>query len=763
MKTHLVLVLVSLFVISCGSRKDGESCHLDGNCESGGASTNNQSSGSSSSGSSSSGSSTVSTDLSCTVTPDKTRVVGFYKVNGTAVGGEKLGLAITAKGGTGSYAVPSFVSSFSSSTTIFGYYENSGSSDIAITRTVKVTDTSGAVASCSFNVTVAPAARPTGSLACTITPSNYNPQVGETVTFTINAWNYTPTSYSYNFGQFLPRQGEPPKALNTVSGGTAVVTHAYNATWIGRPDLASLRGPADPAVLVTNGADSVWCQLPYRFMWISPAVPASLNADWTRDASDYDNLINVDLSALDFGAGSPITYSASILSSSVGSSAGISIAQNNNDTGSDLFTVRRTDTVPHAFVVRFTATNGTKTATKDVSLTFATSIDCTMIKPLTIYAGVEADFAISGTHGELIDIYDLSVDGTSTSSRVSGASVAHAKVTFANSGYYGVRIRASKTGSSPTLFCNNGTTFTSYVYVNPAPSTLTGCDVKTSVTRTKINAPVRIDVVKKGGGVDMGGYLVTINPNGTTPYSRTTLLRNAYISGIDTSSIELMWLDAAESLSITASIRELSSGRTFSCQTYVSIEPNLQGLLVNVFRLGSHQLSPLTTHQRDLYLSSFYSVNQSSFRAANIDVSPRRSDCDDRKHSHRKYSDECEYPGVSNNLKEWFLVEYTGRIYIPASYSGSSGGDLYQFKFQVDDGVMLYVDEDFNSPVVAFDGLHSPTWSSTGSKYLTPGYHNIRVRYFQGPNWQIANQFYWKNASIPGSGFTIVPASSLYQ
>lgn len=745
----IFFVLALFITIGCGNRNDGQSCQLDGNCSGGPVTTPTPLAG------------TIST-LACTVTPDKTRVIGAYTSGTTLVGGEKLGLTITATGGSGSYAVPNFVTSFTGSTTVFGYYKNDTSADIAVTKTVNVTDTNGSMASCSFNVTIAPASKPTGNLACVITPSNYNPQVGETVNFTINAWTWAPSSNAFTFGQFLPRQGEPPKALSAISGNTATVSYVYTSTWLGRPDLSSYNGSADPAVSVTNGADLVWCQLPYRYMTVSPATPGTLFGTWTRDSSDYDNLIKVDLNALGFGTSTPITYTAAIQSSSIGSSAGIQITQDSNSANSDLFSIKRIDTDAHDFVVRFTATNGTKTASKDVELTFATSINCSMTAPLQVYANVEADFVVGGTHGELIDISDIAVTGGAViSSKVNGVAPAHAKVTFPSIGYYSVSVKAQKTSSS--ILCNNGSVMTAYVYVNPAPSTLTGCDVKANLNRTRVGSPVRIDVVKKGGQTDMNSYLVTVNPNGTSPYSRTSLVRSAYLNGIDTSSIDLIYLDVAESVLISASIRESSTGRTVNCQSYISVDPNAQGLKVNVFDIARNFNNPLTFYKTAPSLSAYYVPAQPEFTAANIDVSARRYACDDWKQCHRDYSPECGYPGVKSSLKEWYLVEYTGRIYIPASYSGSASGDLYQFKFQIDDGVMLYLDEDLNNPVVNFDGVHAPQFSTTGSKYLTPGYHSIRVRYFQGPRVLIANQFYWKNASISGSGFSIVPAANFYQ
>jgi len=88
------------------------------------------------------------------------------------------------------------------------------------------------------------------------------------------------------------------------------------------------------------------------------------------------------------------------------------------------------------------------------------------------------------------------------------------------------------------------------------------------------------------------------------------------------------------------------------------------------------------------------------------------------------------FPGVTNRF-EWFAIRYTGTFTV--SRSGN-----YAFRLVSDDGSRLYID---NRLVIDNDGTH-PARSAQGNVNLTPGTHNIRVEYFQGPRTQVALQFF---------------------
>lgn len=88
------------------------------------------------------------------------------------------------------------------------------------------------------------------------------------------------------------------------------------------------------------------------------------------------------------------------------------------------------------------------------------------------------------------------------------------------------------------------------------------------------------------------------------------------------------------------------------------------------------------------------------------------------------------FPGVTNRF-EWFAIRYTGTFTV--SRSGN-----YSFRLYSDDGSRLYID---NQLVINNDGTHPPR-NARGNVNLTPGTHNIRVEYFQGPRVMVALQLF---------------------
>jgi PA14 domain len=107
------------------------------------------------------------------------------------------------------------------------------------------------------------------------------------------------------------------------------------------------------------------------------------------------------------------------------------------------------------------------------------------------------------------------------------------------------------------------------------------------------------------------------------------------------------------------------------------------------------------------------------------------------------------FPGVTTSLVEWFAIDFTGTLILPASGN-------YEFKLLADDGAIFYVD---GKEVVNHDGQHAPSEKYSLSVPLTAGEHPIKLKYFQGPKFQIALQLYYKGPNV--SSWTIVPQSML--
>jgi hypothetical protein len=84
------------------------------------------------------------------------------------------------------------------------------------------------------------------------------------------------------------------------------------------------------------------------------------------------------------------------------------------------------------------------------------------------------------------------------------------------------------------------------------------------------------------------------------------------------------------------------------------------------------------------------------------------------------------FPGITERF-EWFAIEYTGRFWIEKE-------GTYRFSLLSDDGSRLYINDTL---VINNDGIHGSVAVSGGAT-LTPGVHDIRVEYFQGPRLTVA-------------------------
>lgn len=101
----------------------------------------------------------------------------------------------------------------------------------------------------------------------------------------------------------------------------------------------------------------------------------------------------------------------------------------------------------------------------------------------------------------------------------------------------------------------------------------------------------------------------------------------------------------------------------------------------------------------------------------------------------------------SGRRADYFAVRFSGFITVPSE-------GLYKFYTKSDDGTKLYID---NNLVVVNDGLHDMSVEKTGSIWLGPGRHQIRVEYFEKTGGEDISVSY----SGPGIYKQIIPANVL--
>jgi hypothetical protein len=107
------------------------------------------------------------------------------------------------------------------------------------------------------------------------------------------------------------------------------------------------------------------------------------------------------------------------------------------------------------------------------------------------------------------------------------------------------------------------------------------------------------------------------------------------------------------------------------------------------------------------------------------------------------------FPGLRDRF-EWFGIEYTG-LFKPIKPGN------YLFKLLSDDGSQLYIDD---SLLINNDGLHSE-WPVKGNIYLSDSLHSIKLKYFQGPRYQLGLQLFWSLYGVdslkifPGNQFLL--------
>ena len=110
------------------------------------------------------------------------------------------------------------------------------------------------------------------------------------------------------------------------------------------------------------------------------------------------------------------------------------------------------------------------------------------------------------------------------------------------------------------------------------------------------------------------------------------------------------------------------------------------------------------------------------------------------------------FPGLGENLLEWFSIRFYGFIKIESA-------GIHTFETCSDDGSNLYLmDQGSLIKIVDNDGTHGSRCVS-GDISLEIGYYPIIVDYFQGPRYNIQLQLYWTQ---PDSSKTIIQSDYLY-
>jgi hypothetical protein len=107
------------------------------------------------------------------------------------------------------------------------------------------------------------------------------------------------------------------------------------------------------------------------------------------------------------------------------------------------------------------------------------------------------------------------------------------------------------------------------------------------------------------------------------------------------------------------------------------------------------------------------------------------------------------FPGVSEELTEWFAIDFSGKIVI------STPGD-YQFRIVSDDGSLVYLNNDL---LINNDGWHEAIAKESAIVSLSAGEKDLRIQYYQGPKYYIALELFYKGPGV--NNWTLVPQSML--
>jgi hypothetical protein len=181
--------------------------------------------------------------------------------------GENLTVTVTTTGSKGSISVKDgsglqVVGSSSVNATFFKSYPASKAGSV-LQENLKVLDSTGQSAYCSYQVLVQPAVvtPPASTLACAMSVSPFAPVVGQTTIFTLTALNTTSPAY---FSQFYGSSdwGLADTNIQNISTTQSRVVLAY-----------SMAGSKTASVRVTAGGQNAVCTLPITVVGGSNPLP----------------------------------------------------------------------------------------------------------------------------------------------------------------------------------------------------------------------------------------------------------------------------------------------------------------------------------------------------------------------------------------------------------------------------------------------------------------------------------------------------------
>lgn len=384
----------------------------------------------------------VSTQLSCAASVPSTITAIHNNVS--------IPINLQVAGGSVPYSFSGIVGNFLSQVTISDTFENTGSTNIQVTRTYAIADSIGSSALCSLTVTVVPDVAPS-ALACAFSIDNQGAPLGTLI----------------NLGV-------------TVSGGVA----PYNSS------------------LYTAGADSTYSSVltqtatetfsAYVIYGVAGLKTASVRmTDSVGTAVTCSQVVTV--------IGAPSVSVAASPSSTVVSGSSITLTAQTSNFGSTLPTITfsttsggvtftavgntivvgTTDGQARTIIVNVEATTATQQATTAITLTFtapAQSLNCSLSHLTGFYqVGDIVTFNVSALLGQSLALTTLSAqDGTVLD--YLGAS--HARVRFNSAGYKTVSATASSISTG--ALCNGGATLTDNVSILGVTPTTLSCSAVTT-------------------------------------------------------------------------------------------------------------------------------------------------------------------------------------------------------------------------------------------------------------------------------------------
>lgn len=266
----------------------------------------------------------IAADSSGAVEPDKT-----------------IPVTLQVGGGSAPYSVNGVVGTFLTQVNVNRTYSNDTSNNLVVNDSIEIKDNSGSSVTCALTVTVLPKTSTPSDLACSLTASKSILNLGEQVEYTATVSGGTAP---YAFVSFAPGNGgTTTSSISATSNSVAKAKASY-----------SLSGSSTATVIASDiNGDQISCSktvsvLPSAFITVA-ASPST--AVWS------DQVITLNPTAVNFAGTVSYTYTTT--------EPKAVITRNGN-----LAFVSVNDTLSHSFIVVVAATDGVKTVTLNVSLSF---------------------------------------------------------------------------------------------------------------------------------------------------------------------------------------------------------------------------------------------------------------------------------------------------------------------------------------------------------------------------------------------------------